>query len=62
MLRSDRGTENTLVAELQIALRTGHGDELAGVKSMRFGSSPANLVCMYFHVYQDCPLLFIVTV
>ena len=43
-LRVDPGTENVQMAAVQCALRSGHTDELAGDKSIRYGSSPANIV------------------
>lgn len=44
VLRMDRGTENTKVAALQYAFREDGTDEYAGIKSVRFGTSPANIV------------------
>ena len=44
MIRCDCGTENTLIAEAQAAMRANHTDTLAGDKSVRFGTSPANVV------------------
>ena len=40
----DQGTENTKVAALQYALREEGDDEHAGMNSVRFGSSPVNIV------------------
>ena len=37
--RIDKGTENLLVSECQIALRLHHLDSLSGQKSVRIGSS-----------------------
>lgn len=44
VIRCDRGSENFLIAESQIAFRLNHGDLLSGEKSVRFGSSPSNSV------------------
>ena len=40
----DKGTENNRLAQVQVAFRTNHSDELADEKSVRFGTSPANVV------------------
>ena len=42
VLRCDRGTENSLVRRLQIALRMNHNDTLSGYSSFRYGRSTAN--------------------
>ena len=42
ILRCDRGTENSIVRTLQIALRTGHDDELSGLQSFMYGRSTSN--------------------
>ena len=49
MVRMDRGTENGQVAQYQIAFRMSHSDDLAAEKSVKYGSSPFNLVrsCVY---------------
>ncbi len=47
----DKGTENTKVAEIHIAIRKGHNDSLSGEKSVRFGSSPTNSVGHYASSY-----------
>ena len=44
MIRFDKGGENCLIAESQIAFRLFHGDGLSGAKSVRYGSSPSNSV------------------
>ncbi len=44
MLRMDCGTENGLAATAQIAFRRDGADSLAGDKSARYGTSPANIV------------------
>ena len=43
-IRVDKGTENSKIAECQIALRMYHSDAQAREKSVYFGSSPANSV------------------
>ena len=48
MLRMDLGTENGLAAAAQIAFRRDGADALAGEKSVRYGTSPANSVCLKF--------------
>ena len=40
------GTKNTCVAFIQPTLRHGGTDTLAGLKSHRYGRSPANQVCI----------------
>ncbi|CAC5402099.1 unnamed protein product [Mytilus coruscus] len=42
LIRSDAGTENVLVKNLQIALRYGQNDELSGSKSFLIGRSTGN--------------------
>ena len=42
MVRTDRGTENTLMAAMQCYLRQDGTDAFAGAESHRYGSSPAN--------------------
>ena len=44
IVRADHGTENALVAEMQIAFRFNHTDSLAGQKSFIYGPSTANIV------------------
>ena len=44
MLRMDHGTENGLAAAAQIVFRRDGADALAGEKSVRYGTSPANSV------------------
>ncbi len=39
----DHGTENGCAAAAQIAFRSTGSDSLAGDKSARYGSSPANV-------------------
>ena len=45
----DKGTENTLIAQSQIAFRLHGIDTLSGIKSVRTGSSPTNSVCESCH-------------
>ena len=44
LIRADCGTENGLVAAVQYGLRSSGDDSLAGEKSFRYGTSPANVV------------------
>lgn len=44
IVRSDHGTENTILAACHMALRHDHNDEFNGEKSFRFGSSTTNTV------------------
>ena len=44
ILRSDYGTENTVLASYQMALRDHHDDCFSGEKSYRFGRSTTNTV------------------
>ena len=41
-IRSDDGTENSLIEPIQIALRASHDDEFAGLASFAIGTSPSN--------------------
>lgn len=43
-MRCDYGTENCLLATTQMALRHGHGDTWAGLKSFKYGKSTSNTV------------------
>ena len=47
MIRLDCGTENVKVAAVQYAFRENHGDVLSGENSVRFGTSPSNIVHNY---------------
>ena len=47
VVHMDKGTENNKLAQVQCAFRTGNSDELAAEKSIRFGTSPANIVSMH---------------
>ena len=49
MVRMDRGTENSQVAQYQIAFRMSHANDLAAEKSVKYGSSPSNSV--YVHMF-----------
>ena len=44
ILRSDHGTENTVLAAIHMSLRHDHQDEFKGEKSFRYGSSTTNTV------------------
>ena len=46
ILRTDPGTENSLVAVIQPALRHTGSDNFAGSNSHRYGKSPSNQVCV----------------
>ncbi|XP_057301730.1 uncharacterized protein LOC130636125 isoform X1 [Hydractinia symbiolongicarpus] len=41
-IRSDDGTENSLIEPIQITLRAEHDDEFAGLASYAIGTSPSN--------------------
>ena len=41
-IRSDDGTENSIIEPIQIFLRSAHDDEFAGIGSFLKGTSPAN--------------------
>lgn len=41
-IRSDEGTENCIIADIQRAFRWYHDDDMAGEKSFLTGSSPSN--------------------
>lgn len=47
LMRADRGTENVLVAAVQMAFRDEHGDAFAGTKAFRYGRSTSNTVRQY---------------
>ena len=44
VMRTDRGTENSIIAFVQPALRCFHQDDLAGEKSFHYGKSTSNQV------------------
>ena len=49
VLRTDLGTENSIVAYLQPLLRHGHSDRFSGGNSHHYGKSTSNQV-IYLHV------------
>ena len=58
ILRTDPGTENSLVAVIQPALRHTGSDNFAGSNSHRYGKSPSNQVCdVMIVIYSVCKLL-----
>ena len=44
IVRSDHGTENTVLAASHMSLRHQHTDQFRGERSFRFGSSTTNTV------------------
>lgn len=44
LLRSDCGTENSVLAACHMLLRHNHGDQFSGQNSFRYGSSTTNTV------------------
>lgn len=58
ILRSDYGTENSILAAIQIALRYEHGDSLAKERSFIYGPSKNNVVCVSFST--NCDMLIII--
>lgn len=44
VLRTDRGTENAIIAFVQPTLRSQHSDVFAAEKSFRYGKSSSNQV------------------
>ena len=42
IIRSDRGSENTIIGGIHVYLRQNHGDNFSGEKSYRYGSSINN--------------------
>ena len=40
----DKGTENSMIGAVHYALREDHGDAFSADKSIRYGTSPANIV------------------
>ena len=50
ILRTDPGTENSIVAVVQPALRHNGSDNFAGSNSHRYGKSPSNQVHIDGHV------------
>ena len=49
VVRGDCGTENCIVAKVQIAFRMHHTDDLAGIRSFFYGPSTANIVSIEFN-------------
>ena len=49
IVRADLGTENCLVAKVQIALRMHHSDVHAGKQSFIYGPSTANIVSCHLY-------------
>ena len=49
VVRSDHGTENTILAATHMSLRHGHVDDFKGERSYRFGSSTTNTVSLIIH-------------
>ena len=54
MLRSDLGTENSMLAYFQPFLRRDCSDRLAGTKSFRYGKSVSNQVSTFLMMYCYC--------
>ena len=50
VLRSDYGTENSIIAAIQIAFRYHHDDSLAREKSFLYGPSVHNIVSWAFNM------------
>ena len=44
VVRADYGTENSIVAKLQVAFRMNHTDDLSAERSFNYGPSTANIV------------------
>ena len=49
-VRMDRGTENVVIADMQVAFRWNHDDNRSGNKSVLLGKSSANQACIAFWV------------
>ena len=43
-VRMDRGTENVVIEDIQVAFRLDHTDSMAGEKSVIYGASTYNQV------------------
>ena len=54
IVRSDYGTENSILAACHMALRHNHEDEFSGEQSFRFGSSTTNTVELIIMIYTLC--------
>lgn len=57
-IRSDDGTENSVIEAMQIALRTAQSDEFAGENSFIIGTSTANqkIECFWSQLTKDRPM------
>ena len=57
-IRSDDGTENSLIEAVQIAIRSQHDDEYAGLGSYCVDTSPANqrIESLWSQLTKDRPL------
>ena len=55
-MRTDRGTENSIIAFLQPTLRHTHSDTFAREKSFQYGRSTANQV---LNTYSFCLIIII---
>ena len=47
IVRSDRGTENCVLAACHMALRHSHNDTFAGDRAYRYGKSTSNTVGIF---------------
>ena len=59
LLRSDCGSENSVLAACHMLLRHNHSDEFAGNRSFRYGSSTTNTVCLQSIVLNYCIIIII---
>ena len=48
ILRMDHGTENSFIGAIQYSMREDGQDPFSGERSIRYGTSPANIVCYEF--------------
>ena len=57
-IRSDDGTENSIIEPIQIFLRSAHDDEFAGIGSFLKGTSPANqrIESLWSQLAKDRPM------
>ncbi|XP_057303686.1 uncharacterized protein LOC130641062 [Hydractinia symbiolongicarpus] len=57
-IRSDDGTENSIIEAIQICMRADHTDEYAGLGSFIVGSSPNNqrIECFWSQLAKDRPM------
>ena len=57
-IRSDDGTENSMIEAMQICLRSDHHDEFKGCGSFCIGTSPANqkIECFWSQLTKDRPM------